>query len=84
MPKAEANGIAIEYDSFGSQHAEPVLLISGLGVQMIRWTAAFSEMLVAQGYRVIRFIGWIDGAMFPELFRRLLHHRKGNVAVILS
>jgi pimeloyl-ACP methyl ester carboxylesterase len=54
MPKVEANGIAIAYDSFGSREAEPILLISGLGVQMIRWTASFCEMLAAQGYRVIR------------------------------
>ena len=55
MPKAEVNGIVIEHDSFGSEDAEPILLISGLGVQMIRWTVPFCEMLAAQGYRVIRF-----------------------------
>lgn len=55
MPKAEANGISIEYDCFGSEDAEPILLISGLGVQMIRWTAPFCEKLAAHGFRVIRF-----------------------------
>jgi pimeloyl-ACP methyl ester carboxylesterase len=55
MSKAEANGIVIEHDSFGSRDAEPILLISGLGVQMIRWTVPFCKMLAAQGYRVIRF-----------------------------
>jgi pimeloyl-ACP methyl ester carboxylesterase len=55
MPKAEANGINIEYDSFGPEDAEPILLISGLGVQMIRWTAPFCEQLAAHGFRVIRF-----------------------------
>lgn len=55
MPKAETNGIAIEYDSFGSENAEPILLIAGLGVQMIRWTVPFCETLAAHGYRVIRF-----------------------------
>lgn len=55
MPRIEANGIVLEHDSFGSEDAEPLLLISGLGVQMIRWTAPFCEMLAAQGYRVIRF-----------------------------
>jgi pimeloyl-ACP methyl ester carboxylesterase len=55
MPKAEANGISIEYDSFGSEHAEPMLLISGLGVQMIRWTAPFCALLAAQGFHVIRY-----------------------------
>jgi pimeloyl-ACP methyl ester carboxylesterase len=55
MPNVKANGIAIEYDSFGAKDAEPMLLISGLGVQMIRWTQPFCERLAAHGYRVIRF-----------------------------
>lgn len=55
MPRVEANGISIEYDSFGSEDAEPILLIAGLGIQLIGWTAPFCEMLAAQGFRVIRF-----------------------------
>lgn len=55
MPKIKANGIVIEYDSFGSKDAKPTLLISGLGVQMIRWTVPFCELLAAHGHWVIRF-----------------------------
>jgi pimeloyl-ACP methyl ester carboxylesterase len=55
MPKVEANGISIEYDSFGAEDAEPVLLIAGLGIQLIGWTTPFCEILAAQGFRVIRF-----------------------------
>jgi pimeloyl-ACP methyl ester carboxylesterase len=55
MPKAHVNGIIIEHDSFGSEDAEPMLLISGLGVQMTRWTAPFCQLLAAQGFHVIRF-----------------------------
>jgi pimeloyl-ACP methyl ester carboxylesterase len=55
VPNVEANGITLEFDHFGSADAEPILLISGLGVQMIRWTAPFCETLAGQGYRVIRF-----------------------------
>jgi pimeloyl-ACP methyl ester carboxylesterase len=55
MPKARVNGISIEHDSFGSEDAEPMLLISGLGVQMTRWTAPFCQLLAAQGFHVIRF-----------------------------
>ena len=51
MPRVEANGISIEYDSVGSEGAEPVLLIAGLGIQLIGWTAPFCEMLAAQGFR---------------------------------
>ncbi len=32
------------------ENAEPVLLIAGLGVQLIGWTAPFCEMLAAQGF----------------------------------
>jgi pimeloyl-ACP methyl ester carboxylesterase len=55
MPKAKVNGIEIEYDCFGNVDAEAVLLISGLGTQMIRWSETFCLILVEQGYRVIRF-----------------------------
>src|ERR1700692_107718 len=55
MPKAEANGISIEYDSFGVEDAVPILLLAGLGVQMIGWTVPFCEILAAGGFRVIRF-----------------------------
>jgi pimeloyl-ACP methyl ester carboxylesterase len=55
MPQAQANGITIAYDSIGPDTGEPLLLISGLGVQMIRWAMPFCEALAARGYRVIRF-----------------------------
>lgn len=55
MARAKSNGIEIEYDGFGSHDAEPIVLISGLGMQMIRWTAPFCMTLAARGYRVIRF-----------------------------
>ena len=43
------------YDSFGDEADEAILLIAGLGTQMIRWTLPFCEALAARGYRVIRF-----------------------------
>ena len=55
MPNIKANGIEIEYDCFGNPEAEVVLLISGLGTQMIRWSEAFCQLLAEQGCRVIRF-----------------------------
>lgn len=55
MPKTKSNGIEIEYDCFGKNDAEAILLISGLGTQMIRWNETFCQMLAEQGYRVIRF-----------------------------
>lgn len=50
-----ANGIELAYDSFGREDRATMLLISGLGTQMIRWTDRFCETLAARGYRVIRF-----------------------------
>ncbi|EUC00119.1 hypothetical protein PMI07_004581 [Rhizobium sp. CF080] len=62
MNSVNANGVQLAYDIFGRQEDEPVLLIAGLGTQMIRWTSSFCEELAARGYRVIRFdnrdAGW--------------------------
>ncbi|HEV2153506.1 alpha/beta hydrolase [Bradyrhizobium sp.] len=50
-----ANGIDICYEIFGNDNAEPLLLIMGLGAQMIHWDDAFCEQLAVHGFRVIRF-----------------------------
>lgn len=55
MDIAKANGIELAYQSFGDETDEAILLIAGLGTQMIRWTVPFCQALAAQGYRVIRF-----------------------------
>jgi pimeloyl-ACP methyl ester carboxylesterase len=52
---ARANGIDICYDIFGDANAEPMLLIMGLGAQMVIWDDAFCQQLAARGFRVIRF-----------------------------
>lgn len=55
MNVLESNGIHLAFDSFGDETAEAILLISGLGNQMIRWTVPFCQLLMTRGYRVIRF-----------------------------
>ena len=55
MPRAEANGIELEYDTFGAPQDRPLLLIMGLGTQMTAWEPAFCEMLAERGHYVIRF-----------------------------
>jgi len=55
MPRARANGIEIEYDEFGAKTASAMLLIMGLGAQMILWREDFCEQLAKRGYRIIRF-----------------------------
>ena len=51
----KANRIELAYESFGNDEDVTILLIAGLGTQMIRWTVPFCEALAARGYRVIRF-----------------------------
>jgi pimeloyl-ACP methyl ester carboxylesterase len=52
MALLQANGITIEYDEHGS--GEPLLLVMGLGGQMIDWPDGFVDLL-AEHFRVIRF-----------------------------
>ncbi len=55
MSKAKANNIEIEYDTIGDPSSEPILLIMGLGYQMIRWRVEFCNQLADRGFYVIRF-----------------------------
>jgi len=55
MPQIRANGIHLEYESFGNDTAPPIILIMGLGAQLILWPDEFCQALAAAGYRVIRF-----------------------------
>jgi pimeloyl-ACP methyl ester carboxylesterase len=50
-----ANGVRIEVDVQGPADGEPLLMIMGLGMQLIAWPDGLVEQLVAQGFRVIRF-----------------------------
>jgi pimeloyl-ACP methyl ester carboxylesterase len=52
---AKANGIEITYDTFGEPSAPPMLLVMGLGGQMIGWDDEFCQALAARGYWVVRF-----------------------------
>ncbi len=51
----EASGIKLAYESFGNPKTETILLISGTNAQLTMWPEAFCQLLVKQGYRVIRF-----------------------------
>ncbi|MDH4169001.1 MAG: alpha/beta fold hydrolase [Acidimicrobiia bacterium] len=53
MPQISANGLTFAYDERGE--GEPLLLVMGLGTQMIAWREAFMDQLVELGFRVIRF-----------------------------
>ncbi len=49
-----SNGIHIEVDDQGPANAEPLLLIMGLGMQLIGWPEELVQLLVSRGFRVIR------------------------------
>lgn len=55
MPTVRANDIDIFYDEVGPAGAPAILLIMGLGTQMIAWPEAFCGRLADRGFRVIRF-----------------------------
>jgi proline iminopeptidase len=55
MTALRANGITLEYESMGDPAAPAVLLIMGLGMQMIAWPDPLCERLVREGFRVVRF-----------------------------
>ena len=50
-----ANGIQLEVEDHGPVTGEPLLLIMGLGMQLVAWHNDFVASLVARGFRVIRF-----------------------------
>lgn len=49
-----ANGVQIEVDVQGPEQGDPLLLIMGLGMQLIGWPDELVELLVQRGFRVIR------------------------------
>jgi pimeloyl-ACP methyl ester carboxylesterase len=55
MPLIKANGIDIFYDEFGQKADPAILLVMGLGTQMIAWSEDFCGKLAAEGFRVIRY-----------------------------
>jgi pimeloyl-ACP methyl ester carboxylesterase len=55
MPTARANGIEIEYDTFGDPSDPALLLVMGFTAQLIAWDPAFCQRLVDDGFHVIRF-----------------------------
>ena len=55
MPQVRANGIDIEYQSFGREGDPLIVLIMGFAAQLIFWPESLCEGLAARGFRVVRF-----------------------------
>jgi pimeloyl-ACP methyl ester carboxylesterase len=52
---ASVNGVEIAYEAFGDPADPTMLLIMGLGVQMLGWDEELCRMLAGRGSRVVRF-----------------------------
>jgi pimeloyl-ACP methyl ester carboxylesterase len=52
---AAANGVQIAYETFGDPTDPPVLLVMGLGTQMIAWPDELCQGLADRGLFVVRF-----------------------------
>jgi pimeloyl-ACP methyl ester carboxylesterase len=55
MPHAQTNGIEICFDTFGDAADPTVLLVMGLGSQMIHWDPEFCQAIADRGFHVVRF-----------------------------
>jgi pimeloyl-ACP methyl ester carboxylesterase len=86
--QVQANGLAIAVEDSGadgSQDGRPVvLLIMGLGMQLVAWPPAFVQALQDEGFRVVRFdnrdIGLsqhLDHLGLPNLLWESTKHRLG-------
>src|SRR5690606_29883473 len=55
MPIARANGIDIAYETLGDPADPTVLLVHGLGCQLIEWDDELCRAIVDRGFHVVRF-----------------------------
>ena len=84
MPTITANNISLYYEHNGPADAPVILLVMGLGAQMIAWPDEMIQTLVANGFRVIHYdnrdVGMsqrMDGAAAPNLIWTMLKARLG-------
>ena len=48
-------GVTLCYETFGDPSDPPLLLVMGLGMQMVGWQEDFCEELAGRGFHVVRF-----------------------------
>ena len=51
----EKNGVKIAYRDYGPEEAEPILLVHGLGAQLVHWPPHLIDLLIENNYRPITF-----------------------------
>jgi pimeloyl-ACP methyl ester carboxylesterase len=87
---APVNGVELAYQEVGDADAEPLLLVMGLGTQMLGWDEQLCVRLAERGFRVVRFdnrdIGhstMLEEAGVPDRLDLFLG-RRGSAAYLLS
>lgn len=52
---ADLGAVTLCYETFGDPADPTVLLVMGLGTQMLAWRPGFCDLLVAEGFHVVRY-----------------------------
>jgi pimeloyl-ACP methyl ester carboxylesterase len=83
--RTSANGIEIEYETFGDAGNDPLLLVMGLGAQLTLWDEDFCQMLADRGFFAIRYdnrdVGlstYFDAAGAPDLMKMMMASASGD------
>jgi pimeloyl-ACP methyl ester carboxylesterase len=89
MARVRANGIELEYDSFGAPSGRPLVLVMGLGGQMLLWDEGFCEALAERGHYVVRFdnrdVGLstkFDAAGIPNVLELMQRGTSGTMPAV--
>jgi pimeloyl-ACP methyl ester carboxylesterase len=75
---ATVEGVRLCYETFGDESQPALLLVMGLGTQMIGWDADFCSQLADRGFFVVRYDEPRRGALHP------LDHRPPTTREILT
>ncbi len=89
MSQIHANGIQLEFDTFGDKTNTPLLLVMGLGAQMTAWDEDFCDLLASKGHYVIRYdnrdVGLssrFDDAGLPDMEKLVMDRMAGKTPAI--
>lgn len=54
MTRIQANDIAIEYEERGAPGDPVIIMVRGLGTQLIDWPRSMLDLLIDEGFRAAR------------------------------
>jgi pimeloyl-ACP methyl ester carboxylesterase len=90
MPTASVNDVDLYYETYGADSDPPLLLVCGIGMQMVSWSPEWCDAVVAKGYLVLAFDNRDAGLSthfvasgIPD-FVALLQGREANIAYHLE